>query len=113
LAGAPLTLVEECRIRMDFERPWPLEVALRERGLDPLGMDDTAFHVHAGELDRVGTAYMVDTTDAFSSPLATTTIQTSGRRRTRPWPEGDSGQARGVVVAASIAAAKTLTTSPA
>jgi CubicO group peptidase (beta-lactamase class C family) len=40
----------------------PLEVALRERVLDPLGMHDTGFWVEPDNLDRFVPAYMTDPT---------------------------------------------------
>ncbi|MEU9503955.1 serine hydrolase domain-containing protein [Streptomyces sp. NPDC048196] len=38
----------------------PFETFLRERVLDPLGMADTGFHVPAGKIDRLPTAYVPD-----------------------------------------------------
>lgn len=38
----------------------PLEEFLRERIFEPLGMQDTGFHVPADKLDRLPTSYLVD-----------------------------------------------------
>jgi CubicO group peptidase (beta-lactamase class C family) len=45
----------------------PLLEALRERLFTPLGMDDTAFHVQATDLDRFVTAYWTDPDDGSLS----------------------------------------------
>jgi CubicO group peptidase (beta-lactamase class C family) len=47
----------------------PLEVFLRERLFDPLGMRDTGFHVPQDELHRVATGYVADpATGELGSP---------------------------------------------
>jgi CubicO group peptidase (beta-lactamase class C family) len=66
----------------------PLEAALRELVLDPLGMRDTGFHVPSGHIGRLTTAY-------WTSPDGTLTLgdPATGGKWSRPpkFPSGGAG----------------------
>jgi len=66
-----------------------LETAMRERLLDPLGMEDTSFTVPAGKLDRLSTSYDVN---PETGTLRVVDDATASEWRTEPaFPAGAGG----------------------
>ncbi len=67
----------------------PLEDFLRERVFEPLGMDDTGFHVPADKLDRFTTLYTGDRTSTSGHALTVADPAEDGRWTSSPqFPDG-------------------------